>query len=248
MKIYNDNPIDWKDLQCKVAQVFNDMGCNSSIEKTIQTVRGKVSIDVFVLDKTTSPNLIYICECKNWNTKVPKTVIHSFRTVVADSGSHCGYIISKNGFQSGAYKVVENSNIFIMDWTEFLRTFEDRWLFSMISKVHEYGKPLRDYCNPMSSFFVDRLMQLKNEEREQFEKLVEKYLSISTYTFKDWYLEIGTGKFVKSEFIDAISSSIDKIFSSSSINSYNDYFSKMIEICSTGIKEIDLILGEPMRK
>ena len=32
------------------------------------------------------------CECKNWKRRVPQTVTHAFRTVVAEAGAHIGYL------------------------------------------------------------------------------------------------------------------------------------------------------------
>lgn len=130
-----------------------------------------MNVDVFVEDTNSSPKLIYLCECKYWNSDIPKSVIHAFRSVVSDSGAHCGYIIARKRFQSGAYDSAIQSNIFLFSWNEFIETFEDRWIRSMINKLHNIGKPLRDYCNPMSDIFVNELNRLNKEEREKFDIL-----------------------------------------------------------------------------
>ena len=103
MKITSDIPSDWKDLQNKVCKFLNEAGYESESPKTIKTVRGDVEVDVFSIS---NDELIkqFICECKFWNTPVPKEKIHAFRTVVHDSGSMVGIFISKNGYQSGAYE------------------------------------------------------------------------------------------------------------------------------------------------
>ena len=94
MKITNEVPSDWKDLQNKVCKFLNEAGYDSESPKTIKTVRGDVEVDVFSIS---NDELIkqFICECKFWNTPVPKEKIHAFRTVVHDSGSMVGIFISK---------------------------------------------------------------------------------------------------------------------------------------------------------
>ncbi len=116
---YSTETSDWRDLQHKVVSILHICGCESDVERTIETVRGKVDVHVHVIDSTTSPKLTYLCECKHWSSAVPKIVVHSFRTVVSDYGAHVGFLISRNGFQSGAYEGAQNSNIRLVNWFEF---------------------------------------------------------------------------------------------------------------------------------
>ena len=101
LKITNEVPTSWKDLQDKVCKYLNQAGYHAVSPKTIKLVRGDVEVDVFV---TAKEELLkqFICECKFWDTPVPKEKIHAFRTVVQDSGSMLGIFISKNGYQKGA--------------------------------------------------------------------------------------------------------------------------------------------------
>jgi len=57
--IFNFEPKDWKYLQQKVGQVFEEMGCHVEVEKDINTIRGRVNIDVYVEDKRSKPTMIY---------------------------------------------------------------------------------------------------------------------------------------------------------------------------------------------
>ena len=129
-------PNDWKDLQEKVAQILSDIGYETEIEKDIPTARGKVNVDVFAVDKSQSPNVCYICECKYWENKIPQTVVHSFRTVVQDYGANFGIIISKNGFQEGSYEAVNKTNISLVDWFGFQKMFEAKWLPAISERVY----------------------------------------------------------------------------------------------------------------
>ncbi|MDT2006672.1 restriction endonuclease [Rhodococcus opacus] len=118
--IFSSEPDNWRDLQEKVADVLRISGFDPvSIEKTIEQTRGSVDVDVYAVDPATSPELIYICECKHWSTPVPRTVVHAFQTVVAQHGAHLGLIVSRNGFQSGAYEAAQQTNIKLVNWFEF---------------------------------------------------------------------------------------------------------------------------------
>jgi hypothetical protein len=105
------DPESWQDLQALTAKAFMEMGCQPEVEKKVATVRGTAEIDVYVQDPTHTPPLILLCECKHWSKRIPKYVVHAFRTVAADLGANRGYVISKAGFQSGAIEAARNSNI-----------------------------------------------------------------------------------------------------------------------------------------
>ncbi len=149
--IYSEQPTDWRDLQDKVASILEVSGCNSEVERIIKTVRGNVEVDVYAIDLTTSPNLTYLCECKHWNSSVPKTIVHSFRTVVSDHGAHLGFLVSKNGFQSGAYKAAESSNIKLVNWYEFQEMFIDRWKDGRYEMLRQLFEDLFEFYDFLSA-------------------------------------------------------------------------------------------------
>ena len=147
-----DNPSNWRDLQRRVARILSECSLQAQTEKNIATARGPVEIDVFATDPSTKPDITYLCECKHWQKRVPKTVIHALRTVVSDYGPNWGFIISSSGFQSGAFNAVQNSNLRLLTWGEFQGLFVDRWIESyMIPRLHREADPLVDYTEPMNA-------------------------------------------------------------------------------------------------
>lgn len=149
--IYSTEPNDWRDLQDKVASILRVCGCESDVERTIETVRGRVDVDVHAVDSSTSPKLTYLCECKYWSTAVPKSVVHGFRTVVSDYGAHIGFLISRNGFQSGAYDAAQNSNIRLVNWFEFQEVFVDRWKEGRYAGLRQIFEDLFEYYDYISA-------------------------------------------------------------------------------------------------
>src|SRR5436190_13662071 len=112
-------PSDWKDLQDKVCSILNQVGFLAETSKTCETPRGQVELDVYAVDPNSIDKITYVLECKNWETRVSQTIIHAFTTVMHETGAHIGYIISKAGFQSGAYDYITNTNISVFMFSEF---------------------------------------------------------------------------------------------------------------------------------
>lgn len=167
--IIEREPQDWRELQNLVAKILDELDCSAEIDKTIKTVRGTVAVDVFVKDPSHTPPLVFLCECKYWSSSIPKTVVHAFRTVVADFGANRGYLISKVGFQSGAIEAAHNSSVELMTWAEFQNTFYDRWLQAMTERLYEPADAIFEYMDVLA----DRMNAVKwtEDRRLQYENL-----------------------------------------------------------------------------
>lgn len=221
MKITNEIPRDWKDLQNKVCKFLNEAGYESESPKTIKTVRGDVEVDVF---SVSNDELIkqFICECKFWNMPVSKEKIHAFRTVVHDSGSMVGIFISKNGYQSGAYEAAYCSNVLLKDWNGFIELIERKWLKRQCFKMHQLIHPLSVYTDPLDV----PLDALSDDE-------LHKYKQINKKTIESYLIcrKIGFEKIKEDSLdVDGITfTSYDELF---------DYFNKKFTIIIKEYEEI----------
>jgi len=118
---------DWQHLQQRVATILRECGFEAETPKLLETVRGRVEVDVFAVDLASSPPSVYLCECKLWSRNVPQAEVLAFRSVVGDVGAHHGLFISAHGFQKGAYEVVRGTNITLVNWPKFEDLFQERW-------------------------------------------------------------------------------------------------------------------------
>lgn len=242
--IYNDHPSSWRDLQIRVAAILSDIGYICTIERDIDTVRGKVNIDVYAEKTGIGPSQVILAECKYWTANVPKSVVHSFRTVVGDSGANYGYIVSKTGFQSGAIEAVDKSNVSLLTWDEFQEFFKAAWLYAMINKNHVLGKSLMDFTDYMGDFYDKEYDLLSDEKKEAFHQAQIKYSKFSFYSHKDYVLNYVTGEI---EYLDqAIQERKENL--PIEIKCYKDYFYFIRDYCNEGLKEIDSIFGKQVRK
>jgi hypothetical protein len=121
-------PGDWRDLQVIVAAVLAECGFHVQTERPTATVRGVVEIDVYAEEQRHGRRIVVLCECKHWNTAVPQNIVHAFRTNVQDIGANIGYIIGSSGFQAGAYKAAELTNVQLLTWEQFQDEFENQWI------------------------------------------------------------------------------------------------------------------------
>ncbi|SQL23906.1 Restriction endonuclease [Morganella morganii] len=120
-------PIHWKDLQNGVQRIFRNVGLNAEVEVNVETPRGSVNVDVLAIDPRSVDKIRYIVECKNWCTSVPQTVVHSFTTVMHETGANIGFIISKHGFQDGAKRYTQSTNITGLTYLEFQQRYFEAW-------------------------------------------------------------------------------------------------------------------------
>jgi len=148
MMIFDREPADWADLQDMVAQLFSELGCRAEVGVKVKLVRGTKEIDVFVDDPASAPPHRYVIECKLWKARVDQETVHAFRTVVADCGAHRGYIVSKAGFQSGAFEAAEKTNVDLVTFDELQKLLFDRWRISIAALHMPYADRLFRYWDP----------------------------------------------------------------------------------------------------
>ena len=247
LPIYNVAPRNWQDLQIKVAKIYSDIGYETHIEADIPIVRGTVNVDVLCIKKTALVNETIIIECKHWNNRVPKTIAHAFRSVIADHGANSGYIISKSGFQEGAYESIKNTNIRLLTFDEFQSAIRSTWLEAVIDNIEEVGYPLRKYCDPLATFTANEYDQLSIEKQQQIDEMKLKYYHIALHTFRGLYKDVMSGK-LQIEYIDEQILSNSKDLNGIEVNCLMDYFEVMHETCIRLVAEFDKLYGKKLRK
>ncbi|XKT74361.1 MAG: restriction endonuclease [Patescibacteria group bacterium UBA2163] len=170
---------DWLDLEMKVSQVFLDIGYETEHSKNLQTVRGPVQVDVCATDISSEPNTIYICECKNWQRPVSRSVVADLRTVIHDVGVNFGIIISSQGFQPGAIASAQNTNIYLYTWEQFQQTYAHRWFKFKTKSLHDNFRLLLDCTEMIVGVNLGRLLdQLDQNKMQKFMNLREKYSQV----------------------------------------------------------------------
>jgi hypothetical protein len=175
--VISRSPQTWQQLQEEVALILNECGLSASTDLPVELVRGTADIDVFAIDQSHQPHSKIIIECKHWKKAVPKTVVHSIRTVVADYGAHRGMVISTKGFQSGAVEAANQTNVDLLDWEQFQAIFTERWIRNYFCpKIHEVTERLvRLCCEPFGGY----PMWLPETNQNAYVELEKKYAALA---------------------------------------------------------------------
>tara|TARA_R110002051_G_C8621691_1_gene483438 strand:+ start:147 stop:890 length:744 start_codon:yes stop_codon:yes gene_type:complete len=171
-----NEPTNWKDLQNKVDFILRCVGLNSIKEFKLKTPRGIIEVDVFAVDENSLDKIKYIIECKNWNNKIPQNIIHSFTTIMNESGGNIGYIIAKKGFQRGAIEYSKCTNIKLLTYDEFQNEYLEKWFINYFSEeVFNFSRFLLTATYPLN---YDK--NLRESEQIIVNNLKEKYSDLSS--------------------------------------------------------------------
>jgi len=165
-------PENWQNLQIEVARILMESGFEVEVEKSVASSRGIIEIDVYAKEVVKGRKYSIACECKHWKSKIPQSVIHGFRTVVTEIGANVGYVVSLNGFQSGAYTASDLTNLELVTWEQFQNIFLESWYEGYFSPevAHKldalmtYSEPfLPKWFSSMSDSDKDAYISLKNK-------------------------------------------------------------------------------------
>ena len=180
MRIEDNEPDTWRDLEAGVARILNEAGLHAEQGKSLETARGSVNVDVVASDDSINPPVLTIFECKHWKRPVPQMVIHSFRTIVIDSGANTGLIVSRHGFQSGAGDAARFSNIRLVDWGKLEELYMNRWVDNYMKKqISSILDPLFEYTEPVNSRIIRKASALSESKRREFWRLQHAYSTAS---------------------------------------------------------------------
>lgn len=169
-------PSEWTELQEGVRRILRNIGLSAEVEVELQTPRGSVVVDVFAVDVGSVDQIKYVVECKNWETGIPKTVVHAFTTVMAETGANIGFIISKHGLQSGADEYTKNTNITGLTYLEFQqRYFKVWWLRYFCPRIGNAADRVLQYVEPFNSTRDSLYAELRDTEKGKFDALRRKH-------------------------------------------------------------------------
>lgn len=186
-----DNPLpqDWRSLQNEVCRLFNEIGLTAEIEVPLKTPRGTVTVDVFAVDNRSVDKTQYIVECKNWSEAIPQSVVHSFTTVMHETGANIGFIVSKYGLQSGAIQYTANTNIKGITYGELQKRYFNIWWQKIFcTKAADAAKSVNQYVEPFNTWRERFVSELPPEQVSKFRELQARY---AVFGMLMWLMDIG---------------------------------------------------------
>ena len=107
---------------------------------------------------------------------VNQSVIHSFTTVMNETGCNIGYIISKKGFQAGAIKYASNTNIRLFTFEDIQSHYYQLWMINYFApQIERMNERCNYYCEPCNSTRDREVEKLDLQQKEAFFQLYNKY-------------------------------------------------------------------------
>lgn len=165
----------WYEFQEEIKDHFVSIGADAETNFRVRGVRTSHDIDVFVRTKFLGEDLIWLVEAKHWKTKVSKSHVLAFRSIIEDVGADRGFMVSSAGFQRGAIEAAVNTNVKLknleemknetkgMVESEIIKTYlkrlsliEDRYWSHSKSLRNKYG--LRHELGDWSREFVGQAL------------------------------------------------------------------------------------------
>ncbi|WP_282046655.1 restriction endonuclease [Roseibium album] len=171
--ITSNMPETWQELEEMVAAILLECGMESTRTVNLKLPRGSVDVDVVAKETNDGIQNLIICECKNWRTNVPRDIVHAFRTVMNEIGANRGYIISRVGFQAGAYEAAEATNISLVTFQEFQEHYFTKWYKTRVWQIERNISNFNVYYEPLGRPGYGHLAT--DEERAAYDAVWEKY-------------------------------------------------------------------------
>ena len=185
MIIFDDNCSDWKVLQNNICNLLNEVGIQSNTDVVLNTPRGIIAIDVYGIDRNSVDEIKYIIECKSWNKRIPKSVVHSFITVMSETGGNIGYIISNKGLQRGALEYLRNTPIKAFTFEEFQERYFETWFVRFFcQRIYQISYTLQCYIEPFNSRRERCFSELTISKQNQFKEKL--------YTYEVYSMQLAT--------------------------------------------------------
>lgn len=126
----------WQEYQQQAARFFRSLGLKAQVEAKIEGVRGIHEIDVFVTGNFHGIDFKWAIKCKAWQSNVPKEKVLAFASVIQDVGADRGFLLSEQGFQSGAIRMAQKSNITLTSLEDLANLAEEQAVDAAIGSMN----------------------------------------------------------------------------------------------------------------
>ena len=115
----------WKQYEEDVASFFRSLGYEATTNVTVEGARGKHDVDVLVSFRAAGQTVTWIIECKQWKRPVPKERVVILDGIAKDIGADRGILVAESGYQAGAIRIAERSNVTLTSLADLQENAEE---------------------------------------------------------------------------------------------------------------------------
>jgi len=163
--------LKWQDYQHQAARFFRSLGLTAEVEIDVTGARGVHELDVYVEGAFHGIEFKWAVECKAWKTNVSKEKVLAFGSIIQDIGADRGFLLSETGFQSGAIRTAQKTNITLTSLEDLAETSEEQAVDAAIGGMSWRAQKARnrlrlikkakfdgDYFPPMSEHLAELMI------------------------------------------------------------------------------------------
>ncbi|WP_186150201.1 restriction endonuclease [Burkholderia gladioli] len=140
--------VPWMAYQQDAAELFQSLGFSVEVEKEVPGARGTHVVDVLAQTTFAGIGITWVIECKLWNTAIPKEKVLALAHVASDVGADRAFLLSESGFQAGAIRVAQKTNITLTSLQELLDSareeLQKRELHVLTQNAHRLQQEMHD--------------------------------------------------------------------------------------------------------
>jgi restriction endonuclease len=125
----------WKKYEEQTAEFFRSLSCRVELGATIKGARAKHKIDVWVIFTRFGIETKWVVDCKFWRKPVTKEKVLVLISVVDDVGADRGILVSQRGFQAGAVRAAEHTNVTLTSLEELKQTAQNDLIVSALQTL-----------------------------------------------------------------------------------------------------------------
>lgn len=140
----------WEDYQQDAARYFSDLGFCAQTDQRIEGSRGHHDVDVAVRGSQAGVEFLWVVECKQWRTRVPKEKVAALVSIVEDVGADRGILLSESGFQSGAHLFATGRNITLANLNDLRKHTSAELAEYQVSLLKRERKRLSDLLGDLA--------------------------------------------------------------------------------------------------
>ncbi|AMU74390.1 restriction endonuclease [Mycobacteroides abscessus] len=173
--ITSRSPTNWVELENDVAAILRECGMTVRQGESLKLRRGDFAADVVANEVVEGISNSIVCECKFWDTNIPAEKVRSFRVVVDETGANRGYIISRRGFQSGAFEAAEATNVELVTYEQFQELYFQKWFNRRTTAIEDAVKRFHFLHEPFPGGRGGYELLQTDHERSQYDEIWNKY-------------------------------------------------------------------------
>src|SRR5262249_32681800 len=128
----------WEQYQHQTAELLRELGFTADVNHSLHEPNGaKHAVDVSARRTIAGISLLWVVECKLWNTRVPIEKVAALKGIVDSVGADRGLLMWESGFQSGAVLTARQKNITLSSLADLRANAADELLAARVRAAEE---------------------------------------------------------------------------------------------------------------